>query len=84
VSNRNKHQIGDFMQEDFAANLQKVEARLSQGDWTQKLKKNHTRYFSMLEQKSQIINNMLDAYKPDIFNNILIDIVMFNETCTTR
>jgi hypothetical protein len=27
---------------------------------------------------------MLDAYKPDIFNNILIDIVMFNETCTTR
>jgi hypothetical protein len=82
--NKNKKSVTEFRSENFQALLDKLIQQKPSDEYLQKFKKKHVRYCSNIDQRFAIINNILDAYKPEMYQQVLVDIVMFNEINTSK
>jgi hypothetical protein len=82
--NKNKKSVTDFRNENFQSLLDKLIQQKPSDEYLQKFKRKHVRYCSNLDQRFNIINNILDVYKPEMYQQVLVDIVMFNEVNTSK
>lgn len=78
--NKTRLEMSNFRQEDFRAKL----VNLNQMNYKKLVEKKYPRYFSILKQKQQIIGSMMKNFSPDKYQNILTELIMFNETSSTK
>jgi hypothetical protein len=81
---KNKKNVTKFREENFQVLLDKLDEHKPSEEYLQNFKKKHIRYCTTLEQRYSIINTILDAYKPDMYQQVLVDIIMFNDVNTTK
>ncbi|OAV64794.1 hypothetical protein Barb6_03099 [Bacteroidales bacterium Barb6] len=84
LANQNKHQIANFRDEDFTGALANVQKAIQANDKTEILNHKHKNYYSTIKQKYEMIMLMMDKFQPDQYQNILVEIVMFNDLHTTK
>jgi uncharacterized membrane protein YbhN (UPF0104 family) len=78
--NKTRLGITKFRNEDFKSKLDK----LDKSNYEQILEKKHPRYYSILKQKQNIIEAMIKNMSKDAYQNILAELIMFNETMCSR
>jgi hypothetical protein len=67
------------MEEDFNKLSNDLLSKKPNDRWLNKWKNKNKRYISIIDQKYEIINSMLDKYTKDQYQAILVNIIMFNE-----
>lgn len=78
--NSTRLEITNFRDENFQDLLNKVSLQIDEKE----LENKHPRYFSILKQKQEIINTMMNSFSIEKYQNILTEIIMFDETMTTK
>lgn len=79
--NKTRLNITNFRQEDFKSRLNII---LNNFNYEDKLKQKYPRYYSILKQKQEIIMKMMQTFSNDNYQNILTELIMFNETMATK
>jgi magnesium-transporting ATPase (P-type) len=82
--NKSKHKIADFYNEDWNRLVSELKLKVEADHVAQTLKDKHARYYSILLQKYSFIMTQLDHYDEKQYQQILTDIVMFNDMHTTK
>jgi hypothetical protein len=77
--NKTRLDITNFRDEDFKTKLNNVII-----DYEKEVESKHPRYYSIMKQKEDIIYSMLNSFSKDNYQNILTEIIMFNESMATK
>jgi hypothetical protein len=78
--NKTRLSMANFREENFKAKLEK----LNDYHYEKVVEQKYPRYFSILKQKQEIIMSMIKSFSIDKYQNILTEIIMFNETMATK
>jgi hypothetical protein len=82
--NKSKHKIADFYNEDWNRLANDLKLKIEIDNTEKLLKEKHARYYSTILQKYNFIMAQLDHYDDKQYQQILTDIIMFNDMHTTK
>ncbi|MDR1991184.1 MAG: hypothetical protein LBP70_00405 [Mycoplasmataceae bacterium] len=82
--NKKKKLIVNFREENFAELLKQIEINAPNNTYINRFKRKHARYLSVLEQQNKIITLLIQNYQQNLYEQILLKIIIFNDTYTTK